>query len=497
MEFTEKGLTSLKFDDVELLGAGDFRVDRVLMRHGVGHSFEADLASKVTINAARQEVTRTFPWGTVRATYELKRNHLGLTVVTTNKSSSTIHGVFYEPLVLKFPTKVQEYDGSIPLLGHNVGNPTVITLSHKKGVVVLVNEDVRKPLLVGYPWALDKPANTTFPVRLNTDRDPMLPDMLPYIDRAIPPGGSDEFKVSLRFGAPGTSALTLADDVLQRFAQAFPSHLKWKDKRPIGTVFLATAGLESKTNPRGWLLDRQLDVTTPEGRETFKKRIFKLADETIAVLRDMNAQGMITWDIEGQEHPRATYAGDPRMFSVLAPEMTDVADEYFKKFRDAGFRVGVCVRPQEVVIDRANQQVYEKESSDPGRVLLEKIAWAKSRWQASLFYIDSNGEPSRPLDAEILQKIAHAHPDVLLVPEHKNVRYYSFSAPYMALRDGYASTPSAVRSIYPTAFSLVNTAEGPIERRREDLVKGIKQGDILLYRSWYDDPANVEVKGLY
>jgi hypothetical protein len=430
--------------------------------------------------------------------YETKGNNLLLTVTTKNRSTSTIDGVAYEPLGLAFPAKVVEYDGSSPLMGHNVGNPTLITLSYGDGIVVLANEDVKGPLLIGYPWAFDRPANTTFPLRIVTGRDPMLPEMLPYINRPIAPGGSETFTLSLRFGSRGASALNLGSDVLQRFAAAFPSQLKWKDRRPVGTVFLASSGLNSPTNPRGWFQDTKLDVNTEEGRKEFRTRMLKVADATIAILRDMNAQGMITWDIEGQEHPKATYAGDPRLFATMAPEMAQVADEYFQAFRKAGFRVGVCVRPQEIVLDTQHKNVYERDVPDPGELLMQKIAWAKQRWGVTLIYVDSNGEPSRPLDADILQRIATAFPDVLLVPEHKNVRYYAFAAPYFSLaHQGIASTPGPVKAVYSNAFSFVNTADGQINKHRDDLIAAHKQGDVLMYRSWYDDPANAEVKGLY
>src|SRR5579862_136864 len=67
-----------------------------------------------------------------------------------------------------------------PLLGHNNGDPTLIGMSWGTGIVVLANDDVTKPLISGFPWALDKPANTMFPLRICTGRDPMFPDMLPY-----------------------------------------------------------------------------------------------------------------------------------------------------------------------------------------------------------------------------------------------------------------------------------------------------------------------------
>ena len=497
MEFHPSGLTAIKFNGTNFLDFGEFRVVRATMRQPLGATVTADLNSRVTVDAAAQTITRKFRWGAVSTQYETEGNRLLIKVTTKNTSSDTIDGVVYEPLGLIFPSKVLEYDGSSPLLGHNVGNPTVVGLSYKDGVIVLVNEDVRKPLIIGFPWALDRPANTIFPLRIVTGRDSMLPDMLPYIQRPIKPGEADVFTLSLRFGSHGSSAVTLADDVLKKFAAVFPTELKWKDRRPIGTVTLATAGLNSPTNPRGWFQDRKLDVTTEEGRADFHRRLLQVAESTINVLRDMNAQGMITWDIEGQEHAAAIYAGDPRAYATLAPEMSQVADEYFRTVRDAGFRVGVCVRPQELVIDKAHNNVFERETQDPKQVLMQKIAWAKQHWGASLFYIDFNGDPSRPLDADIVNDVAKAFPDVLLIPEHKNLRYYAFSAPYFSLGQGAALTPGAVKAVYPDAFSVVNTAEAQVSKHRDDLMAAVRQGDILMYRTWYDDPANAEVKTLY
>ena len=70
-----------------------------------------------------------------------------------------------------------------------------------------------------------------------------------------------------------------------------------------------------------------------------------MADNSIKVLKDTNAQGMITWDSEGQEFLESCYYGDPRLTPVLAPETevkdgqeTTAIDEYFDKFRRAGFK---------------------------------------------------------------------------------------------------------------------------------------------------------------
>src|SRR5206468_1864375 len=100
-----------------------------------------------------------------------------------------------------------------------------------------------------------------------------------------------------------------------------------------------------------WLIDPTVNVFTPEGVANLKTRVLSLADSSISILKSMNAQGMVTWDIEGQQFPHSTsYVGDPTQFATLAPEMAGIADAYFKKFTDAGLRVGICIRPQQFVL---------------------------------------------------------------------------------------------------------------------------------------------------
>jgi hypothetical protein len=54
---------------------------------------------------------------------------------------------------------------------------------------------------------------------------------------------------------------------------------------------------------------------------------------------------MIIWNVEGSTDFSIKYVGDPRMVEYMSPEMDKVADEYFKRILDAGFRTGVCLRP--------------------------------------------------------------------------------------------------------------------------------------------------------
>jgi hypothetical protein len=209
----------------------------------------------------------------------------------------------------------------------------------------------------------------------------------------------------------------------------------------------------------------------------------------------MDAQGMILWDVEGQEFPHATsYLGDPRS---LPPELDGVIDEFFQRFRDAGLRTGLCIRPQRPVRAAYAEGVFQMEVADPVENLNSKIAEAQRRWGCTLFYVDSNGDPSLPLDAGQFKKVAEAHPDVLLIPEQQNLLYYAYTAPYDELRQGVASTPPPVLRAYPGAFSVLQVADGPADERRDELVAAVKRGDILLFRGWFADVYNEKVKGIY
>lgn len=497
LRFGPNGLTSLTYGGTELLGAGEPRLTQLTFVDRSGATRAGDVSSTLTVDAAQQQITRLYGWGETRIKYAVSAGRIDITAAVTNNSSDTIQGLALELLTLKLPAKPREYDGNTPILFHNIGGPTVLPLSWGSGMLVLANEDVSRPLLTGFPGATERPVNTSFPVILQTGKI-TYSDRLPFIDRPVAPGSSEQFQLSIRFGPDRSSLYELASDVYRRFAGENPFYFGWSDRRPIGSLFLATSSAGWATNPRGWLLDPALNTQTPEGRAEFARRILAFADESINELREMNAQGMIVWDLEGQENPHpVSYVGDPRLIGLLAPEMESVVDEFFRKFTEAGLRVGITVRPQTFVPSADGRPAAQVESRDVAQTLIEKIDYAKRRWGASLFYIDSNGDPSLPIDAKVLLGVNRAHQDVLLSPEHENLRYFTFSAPYNELRGGVASTPAPVRATYPTAFSFINTADGPIEERYSELIEAVKGGDILLFRGWYPDPANRRLKSLY
>ena len=495
IQLTANGLASLQYESRELLERGSLVVNEVKFSRSSGRKVPGSTTGQVSFNPQKRSEQMLFDWGRISVAYLLKASNLTISIRITNRSRFTLRSLSIDVLALKLPAAPDEYNGTTPLLATNIEAPSILPLHFGAASVILCNDEVGKPLLLGFPWSLNKPANSVFPVRINTGRESMYPDSLPFIDRPILPGHSDRFALSLRFGPAQPDILAETADLIAAFRSANPPMLKWTDRRPIGSLILGTAAAGWPTNPNGWFLDRSLDTQTEAGIAQFRRRLLLWADKSVSILKDMNAQGMITWDIEGERFPHATtYIGDPRLIEKLTPEMTSVVDDYFNRFTRAGLRVGLTIRPQLLNISSDGNTANQVDPKDPGEVLIEKIAYAKKRWGATLFYIDSNGDPSRPLSASVIRRVAARFPDVLLIPEQKNVAYYAVSSPYSELRSGYSSTSALTRAIYKDAFSIINTADGSIAKKSNSLKAAVLHGDILMFRGWYDDPANQLVR---
>ena len=95
---------------------------------------------------------------------------------------------------------------------------------------------------------------------------------------------------------------------------------------------------------------------------------------------------------------------------------------------------------------------------------------------------------NQPFAPSILQNVAAAEPGVLIMPEHSNLQYYGFSAPYHQLNQGAGATPAQVRQAYSHAFSIINVADAPIATNYQSLLNAVAHGDVLMFRAWFDDP---------
>jgi len=468
-----------------------------------GKPAPAKPAKPVKVEKNGERIVRTYDDVTVTCAYRQSGNRLLLDLEIRNDSPAVLYQARVIPLRLQFPHRPKggRWRWGYSVTGNGCGEPTVVIADWGAAVLAACNEDPDRPVVFGFEGNY----------RNGTTNDLLVETLggQVYDEMPIPPRSGVACHFSLRFAPGGTSLEELAGDIYKAYAAKYPPSLAWNDNRPVGGLFLARDNTKWEKNPRGWFNDDKLDVTTAEGREKFRQRLLAYADASIKVIKDTGGQGMITWDIEGDEMPHAiTYLGDPRILPQVAPEMDAIADEYFKRFLDAGLRTGICIRPTTIVFADPVKYPWIKtryghcDDAEPVANLCDKIAYAKRRWGCTLFYMDTpglyrsrNGKTSYyELPAPMLRTIHERHPDVLLMPEFGPTAFYGVGSRYSEYGGNNYRTPDAVRAVYPKAFTLYCIKDDPLYPHWDQVVQGVAAGDILLFRGWFGDHLNQRAK---
>ncbi|MBL8227480.1 MAG: Ig-like domain-containing protein [Bryobacterales bacterium] len=341
---------------------------------------------------------------------------------------------------------------------------------------------------------------------------------------------------SLRFSTEfAQSALQWVPEAYQCYQDINPAVIQWPDRRPIMEWFIAEGTKRSALNPRGYFQDALLDALNPS---IFRQRAIASAQRVVDLMnaRPVRPQGVIVWDLEGQEFNHATtYIGDPRVFSSgYAPEMNAVVDDMFKLIRDAGYRIGVTVRPQYldwgsvlpstcryhssnefkqyfikvngwfgekffacydsaglqwslIPNSNGNQTYYNRDNNAVLSLLRSKIQYARQRWGATLFYVDSAvWVAGAPLDAEIFKTLQRDFPDILMIPEQETLDHLAATMPFTDPRNGGDAkfSPVTWRWVYPQGAMGIHIGDcrgSCWDGSQWHFNAGIKVGDIAMY----------------
>ncbi len=478
-------------------------------------------------NPDTQTCTYNFVWGSISLHYVQNGANLDMIVTTANNAGSGIifDGATIYPLGLNFPQLPAGFGStSYNQFADNTTGPGVTLADYGAGEVAAVVPDATRPVYSGFQPSGSGNGYTAIISGTSPDS---LASYMPHNDRPVNPGQTDTYTVSLRFAASGTTTASLAADAYKSWAATYPPVLNWTDRRAIGTVYLASSPSGDihqsggfPNNPRRYFNDssaNDFDVTTANGMAAFQARVLAQAQTNVANLKLLNAQGAITWDIEGEEFPQNTsYVCSPDQIAQAAPEMESAVmdasspyagmkldDAYFKIMTSAGFRVGVCVRPQQFTRnpDGTAGQSYLPDAAVAAQ-LIGKMKYAHDRWGATLFYIDSTvNSIGGVLDASIFQQAEAALPDSLVIPEETNARHYAYAAPFKSfLFHGDLGTDAAVYNYYPDAFSanLVNDVDpATLAAAQSQLTKQVSQGDILMAHVDYWQENNPVIVQIY
>ena len=508
------GLDSLSFNEQSLLSSpesGELRLQKSVFRAVLDALLPGSSSRAGTPNKKADTIHLSYPWGRISCSYGKEDDKITMKIEISNTSSESLNELSIRLMELNFPRipnggtleagmfgfgfKGPEWPlGQCPASIPTVADPRfVVPLVHVDygtGALNLCSDDVE--CAVNVPYSTNFLARTSYPLVITCSD--------------IKPGVTKVFNVSLRFGPAGARIQDLSGDVLERYAGKYPFQVNWNDHRPIGAMFLAGPQINVASNPRRWIVNfGDIDITNDKGKAAFRAALLKLADNSVQVLKDIGAQGMITWDPEGEEFLGACYYGDPRLVPSLAPEMEfkndsakSVIDEYFEKFRAAGLKVGVCIRPQGIAMVDGKPVHQAADDEHAAQILRERIAYAKQRWGCTLFYVDSTATVSGSLNPDVFKAVADAHPDVLLIPENESMRYFAYSAPLNSyVHHRVTSTPAGARMVYPKAFSVLMAPDGDRPEDHHALVSAVRRGDILLFNGWYNSDGAKKIKKLY
>lgn len=266
---------------------------------------------------------------------------------------------------------------------------------------------------------------------------------------------------------------------------------RWADRRPIGVMMLCAENPGWAGNPRGWFNDPALDVRTPDGLAAFNRRLDGQIDLAIELLREQDAQGVVFWDLEGRGQ-LISYVGDPRQLARFAPEMDAAADRVFARLRAAGFAVGTALRAQAAVWDAGGPQL--RAVADPAGLLAEKVAYARTRWGATLFPVLGQSGSAVGMET-IARRVVALHPGILLMPTAADADTYRWCGAWQDDQAPSLPDPATARRTIDGAFGVYKALDAPVlERRFTELTQGVAAGDILTFRAWWRDPGNAVVK---
>lgn len=529
--YGSKGIATLSYNGTVLEDTGAYPADQFHIWHMKSSDFAGNSIVSgqygwgernigTSWDAASRTETYQFSWGAIATQFVQAGDTLNLVVTERNNAGSGIvfDGAEIYALALHFPQMPAGFSGYSQYAITTTG-PAVSAADYGSGVVTSVVPDESPSLYGGWKNA---GGNTYTPLMSSTAPDG-LPNFLPSNDQPLQPGQSLTYTVSLRFTPEGTVAN--AADAYASFAAKYPNQMNWTDRRILGTAYLASSPMNGNitlsggypTNPRRYFNDPAVDITTDGGVRSFQARMLAQAATNVATARGLNSQGVITWDIEGEQYPQSTsYVCSPDQIAAVAPEMeAPVLDAgsvyaglpldtaYFRTMTDAGLRVGVCLRPQVFTVNAngtANQSFLTGNATIIAN-LETKARFAIARWGATLFYVDSTVDATGgTLDPAIFQQLSTDLPQVLFIPEESTPRYYAYSAPfYSFLFHTDLGTPLSVLNVYPKAFgaNLVNdVSAATLAAYTPQLTAQVRQGDILMGHADYwqaNDPTLVSI----
>jgi|GEM_PF-3606177 ferric-dicitrate binding protein FerR (iron transport regulator) len=372
-------------------------------------------------------------------------------------------------------------EGAASLVVRTTPQGMRLRLEHGELTAEVAHQPPGRQVMIGTPQATVEVVGTRFVVAASAERTSVdVDDGRVRVAASGIPGDRAEI-------GPGGRVVARTG---QRLDESPLSELSWSDHRPIGVLMLCTGESGWPRNPRGWLHDAAIDITTAGGREELRRRLEAIVDQSIANLHAVGAQALVFWDLEGMESPLG-YVGDPRQLATLAPEMDAIADGLIERVRSAGIAVGVAIRLDEVIRARPGGALSLSPAHAPALLAQQRMHYAHKRWGATIFPL--LGAPREGMDIATICRRLHADsPQALIIPTAAHGEADRWSAPWiqpeqLASHLGSPHRPGSMAVIAPLDDAYMAA-------HRDELIHAVEAGDVLTLRAWYKTDGHLLVQ---
>lgn len=479
---------------------------------------------------------------------------VAMEITVTNDGTQQIEQFSALPLELKNPSGNTSNCNGVDRVAGGAYNPA-LEIKGTWGKWVLWHDD-----LDGW-WSIVAPcggdATTDFDVNLRSYSPLIMDDGF----STIGVGQSKTITLHMKFAAEGDARPDVATSAYEAWRAKYPIAYKNADARPWMSWFMASeasvdANGTGSDNPRGYI---HFSDWTNEAA-VYTAMMAKVEDIiTRANSWSPKPQGVILWDIEGNEFEHTfTYVGDPTAVcpagtpddtSGIAPEMCYdngtgelLIDAIMRRFKEAGLRTGLTLRPQPVIMygttlpstcvtsgswapgfpaidltdvfvkidndqtPRGNRgyrcndtgdgwvqypiwfQRHLTTRADVVAELKRKIGYAYERWGVTAYYVDTNNWNGTYWHG-IFYEVAQTFPDVTLFPEWEDAPYIACCKPYDELDLGISGVEAAELELHPAGSIFLNIQDGDRDSAAANIRVAMRRGSPVLIRGWFGSPS--------
>ena len=451
-----------------------------------------------SVDSTNASIARAYTWGMLTCDYATAGDTLNITIHVTNVTSANINSIELYAINLSDPVSVDR-SGLGPWL--SVYGLEYGILEYSASSVVVVNEQATRmtPLYLSPTprgFAVITGMQVLSPLFALELKWPYLPPRLAQVGRTLPKHASLEYHLSINFSDLAPVGL---DNIARAYAAMNPQVLNWPDRRPIAVFTVSSRNFTYPTltpvnplNPRYYRwVDPSLNIHSPSGLAAFRAGLLSSGNIAINNILSANGQGLIVWDIEGQQYMQ--FVGDPRYLDL---DLLPVFDEFFHNVTSAGLRCGVTLEMRALKIGTPGgaSHGYTDDVETMVTTLKNKIDFAYKRWGCTLFYVDCND----PKDFPALLRIAAEYRNILLIPEHASSGDYRATSGYCDVSQ--LSVCNKSREIFPNGFNAISIniiANPPATALFDELVQHVSEGDVLFWPAQVGDYRMALVRSIY